>query len=155
MVQPTAETLTRTIRVTPEQWERIEKIAREREVSANRLAVELVVEALDRRKWPRAELDIQVAKAALFAAQILPRGLTAAGRKDEVEEIPQFVASLVHECAANPPPSSATPPPQLDMERGSEKAERPFPSVRHNGATSAMQLPVSACKKPASPSLRR
>jgi len=60
-----AETLTRTIRVTPEQWERIEKIAKECEVSANRLVVELVMEALDRREWPRTELDIQVAKAAV------------------------------------------------------------------------------------------
>ncbi len=34
-----AETLTRTIRVTSEQWARIEKIAGEREVSANRLVV--------------------------------------------------------------------------------------------------------------------
>ncbi len=63
-----AETLTRTIRVTPEQWARIEKTAKDRDISANRLVVELVMEALDRREWPRTQLDIQVAKAALFAA---------------------------------------------------------------------------------------
>ena len=90
-----AETLTRTIRVTPEQWERIEKIAREREISANRLVVEVVMEALERREWPRTELDIQVAKAALFAAQVLRRDLIADGRKDEAEEILQFVSTLV------------------------------------------------------------
>ncbi len=56
--RPMAETLTRTIRVTPEQWVRIEKIAKDRDVSANRLVVELVMEALDRREWPRTELDI-------------------------------------------------------------------------------------------------
>ena len=72
-----AETLTRTIRVTPEQWERIEEIAKERGISANRLVVELVIVALDRREWPRTELDIQVAKAALFAAQVLRRDLIA------------------------------------------------------------------------------
>lgn len=97
-----AETLTKTIRVTPEQWERIEKIAKEREVSANRLVVELVMEALDRRDWPRTELDIQVVKAALFAAQVLRRDLIAAGRADEVEEILQFVSTLMPESAADP-----------------------------------------------------
>ncbi len=53
-----ADTFTRAIRVTPEQWERIEKTAKDRDISANRLVVELVMEALDRRKWPRTELDI-------------------------------------------------------------------------------------------------
>ena len=115
-----AETLTRTIRVTPEQWERIEKIAREREISANRLVVELVMEALDRREWPRTELDIQVAKAALFAAQVLRRDLIADGRKDEVEEILQFISTLVLESAVNPAPSSASPPSRSDPEEGSE-----------------------------------
>ncbi len=114
-----AETLTRTIRVTPEQWERIEKTAREREVSANRLVVEFVMEAIDRRQWPRTELDIQVAKAALFAAQVLRRDLIAAGRKDEVEEILQFVASLLPESAAKPLPSPDPPRSQTSPEKGS------------------------------------
>lgn len=109
-----AETITRTIRVTPEQWEQIEKIAKEREVSANRLVVELVMEALDRRDWPRTELDIQVAKAALFAAQVLRRDLIADGRKDEAEEILRFVSTLVPESAVNPTPSSDTPPSPSD-----------------------------------------
>ena len=94
------ETFTRTIRVTPEQWDRIEKIAKDRDVSANRLVVELAMEALDRREWPRTELDIQVAKAALFAAQVLRRDLVAAGRKDEVEEILQFISTLVPKSGA-------------------------------------------------------
>ena len=115
-----AETLTRTIRVTPEQWARIEKIAKDRDVSANRLVVELVMEALDRREWPRTQLDIQVAKAALFAAQVLRRDLIAAGRKDEVEEILRFVASLVPESAANPPVSPSLPASRFDPKQGSE-----------------------------------
>ena len=109
-----AETLTRTIRVTPEQWARIEEIAKDRDVSANRLVVELVMAALDRREWPRTELDIQVAKAALFAAQVLRRDLIADGRTDEVKEILQFVSSLMPEPAVNPSPS-----PKLDPEGGS------------------------------------
>ena len=115
-----AETFTRTIRVTPEQWEQIEKIAKEREVSANRLVVELVMEALDRREWPRTELDIQVAKAALFAAQALRRDLIADGRMDEVEEILRFVSSLVPESATNPLPSQNAPPSPPDPKQGSE-----------------------------------
>ena len=63
---PMAETLTRTIRVTPEQWERIEKIAGEREVSANRLVVELVMEELtgsDRGAlFDRAAEDARIAQ---------------------------------------------------------------------------------------------
>jgi hypothetical protein len=115
-----AETFTRTIRVTPEQWKQIEIIAKHRDVSANRLVVELAMEALDRREWPRTELDVQVAKAALFAAQVLRRDLIADGRKDEVEEILQFVASLMPESAANPSPSQSAPPSPPDPKQGSE-----------------------------------
>ena len=110
-----AETFTRTIRVTPEQWEQIEKIAKEREVSANRLVVELVMEALDRREWPRTELDIQVAKAALFAAQTLRRDLIADGRMDEVEEILRFVSTLVPDSSANLDPSPDPTPSPSDQ----------------------------------------
>ena len=45
-----ARTLQKNTRVTPEQWKRIENAAEEREVSANRLVVELVMEALDHRE---------------------------------------------------------------------------------------------------------
>ncbi len=48
-----AQTLTKNIRVTPEQWERIEKAAEDRGNSANQLVVELTMETLDRREWPR------------------------------------------------------------------------------------------------------
>ena len=53
-------TLQKNIRVTPEQWKRIENAARERDVSANRLMVELAMEALDRREWPCTEHEIQI-----------------------------------------------------------------------------------------------
>ena len=115
-----AETLTRTIRVTPEQWERLEKIAKDRDVSANRLVVELVMDALDRREWPRTELDIQVAKAALFTAQVLRRDLIADGREDEVEEILRFISTLVPESAVNQVQSSDSPLSLPDPKLGSE-----------------------------------
>lgn len=109
-----AETLTRTIRVTPEQWGRIEKIAKARDVSANRLVVDLVMEALDRAEWPRTELDIQVAKVALFAAQVLRRDLIAAGRRDEVEEILQFISTLLPESVVDPEPPQVKPQSRSD-----------------------------------------
>ena len=49
-----ARTLQKNIRVTPEQWDRIENAARARDVSANRLVVELAMETLDRREWPHS-----------------------------------------------------------------------------------------------------
>ena len=82
--------------------------------------VEAVMEALDRREWPRTQLDIQVAKAALFTAQVLRRDLIADGRMDEVDEILQFVSSLVPESAVSPSPSLNAPPPQTDSKLGSE-----------------------------------
>ena len=53
--------------------------ARNRDVSANRLMVELAVEALDRREWPRTQTEIRIARASLFAAQVLARDLISAG----------------------------------------------------------------------------
>ena len=52
------QTIQKNIRVTPEQWKRIENEAEKREMSPNRLVVELVVEALERREWPRTEAEI-------------------------------------------------------------------------------------------------
>ena len=92
-----AQTLTKNIRVTPEQWDRIEKVAEDRGVSANQLVVELTIDALDKQEWPRNETEIRVARAALFAAQVLGRDLIAAGREDEVEEIRQFISAMVPE----------------------------------------------------------
>lgn len=109
----------RTIRVTPEQWDRIEKIAKDRDVSANRLVVELVMESLERRGWPHTELDIQVAKAALFAAQVLRRDPIAAGREDDVEETLQFVSALVSDSAVNSLSPPDPPPSQSDPKEGS------------------------------------
>ena len=80
-------TLQKNIRVTPEQWDRIENAARERDVSANRLVVELVIEALDHREWPCTEHEIQLLRSSLFAAQAIARDMIATGREDEIEEI--------------------------------------------------------------------
>ena len=60
----------------------------------------------------------QVAKAALFAAQVLRRDLIAAGRKDEVEEIMRFVASLAPETSTKPTPSPSSSQSQSGSELG-------------------------------------
>ena len=90
-----APSLQKNIRVTAGQWTRIEQAARERRVSPNRLLVELAIEALDRRQWPHTEAEIKVARASLFAAQALARGLISAGRENEVQEIREFISGIV------------------------------------------------------------
>ena len=92
-----AQSQQKNIRVTAEQWARIEEAARERQVSPNQLVVELAIEALDRREWPSTEAEIKVARASLFAAQILARGLIADGREQEVQEIRDFISGIVRD----------------------------------------------------------
>ena len=97
-----AQTQQRNIRFTAEQWERIENAARVREVSPNQLVAELALEALDRREWPRTEAEIRVARASLFAAQAIARRLIAEDRENEVQEIRDFISTIV--------PDPDTPP---------------------------------------------
>ena len=97
-----AQTQQKNIRFTAEQWERIENAAREREVSPNQLVADLALEALDRREWPRTEAEIRVARASLFAAQALARGLIADGREQDVQEIREFITGIVPDPDAEP-----------------------------------------------------
>ena len=77
-----AQTLQKNIRVTPEQWDRIETALENRGVTANQLLVELAMEALDRREWPHTELEIHLLRSCMFAAQAIARDMEAAGRGD-------------------------------------------------------------------------
>ena len=90
-----AQTLQKNIRVTPAQWDCIEKAAEDRGVSANQLVVELAMEALNRREWPATETEIRVARASLFTAQALARNLIADGREPDVQEIRDFISTIV------------------------------------------------------------
>ena len=90
-----ARTLQKNIRVTPKQWKRVENAAEERDVSTNRLMVEFAMEALDRRELPRIEAKIRIARASLFAAQVLARDLIASGREQEIAEIHDFISTIV------------------------------------------------------------
>ncbi len=98
-----AQSQQKNIRVTAEQWNRIETAARERQVSPNQLLVELAIEALDRREWPGTEAEIKVARASLFAAQALARSLIADGREQEVQEIREFISGIVPDPDADRP----------------------------------------------------
>ncbi|MXY66601.1 MAG: hypothetical protein F4Y85_15460 [Gammaproteobacteria bacterium] len=89
------KTIQKNIRLTPEQWNRIEKAARERDVSPNRLIVSLAMEALDRHDWPRTETEIRVARACLFTSQAIARDLIAAGKKKDIQEIRDFISTIV------------------------------------------------------------
>ena len=118
-----AQSQQKNIRVTAEQWTRIETAARERQVSPNQLVVELAIEALDRREWPRTEAEIKVARASLFAAQALARGLIADGREHDVREIREFISTIVPDAGHAPgsDPNEAThaqPDAQPDSVRG-------------------------------------
>ena len=97
-----AQTIQKNIRVTPGQWKRIEKEAEERGVSANQLVVELAMEALDRREWPRTEAEIQLLRSAMFAAQAIARDMEKAGREDEIEEISRDVSQIAPELLGEP-----------------------------------------------------
>ena len=110
MAESTERTINKHIRVLPEQWERIEQAAQGTALTANQLVMELAVEALDRRDWPSTEAEIRVARASLFAAQVLARDLIAAGKENEIEEIRQFISTIVPDVAASLGPSSSSHP---------------------------------------------
>ena len=90
------------IRVSREQWERIERAAQGTPNSPNQVLVELAMEALDRREWPGTETEIKVARASLFAAQAIARKLIADGREQEVQEIRDFISTIVPDVDAEP-----------------------------------------------------
>ena len=87
-------TLQKNIRVRPEQWKRLEDAAQERDTTANQLLLELAMEALDRREWPKTDLEILVLRSCVFAAQAAVRDMIAAGRGDEIEEIERAISAV-------------------------------------------------------------
>ena len=97
------------IRVSRTQWERIERAAEGSPHSPNQILVELAMEALDHREWPASDTEVRVARASLFAAQALARQLIADGRQDEVQEIREFISSIVPDVGERRGPASAPP----------------------------------------------
>ena len=88
------KTLSKTVRVTEAQWNRVEKAARKRNESPNHLLVDLAIEALECREWPRTELEIQLLRSSLFTAQAIARNMIAAGREEEIEEIRREISRI-------------------------------------------------------------
>ena len=103
-----AKTIGRHIRIGEDHWRRIEALADARNASPNRLLVELAVEALDRREWPRTELEVQLLRSAMFAAQALARTMIADGRAEEVERIRRGISEIVPAPERTPSTSSIT-----------------------------------------------
>ena len=96
------------IRISRAQWARIEQAAEGGPHSPNQVLVELAMEALDRREWPATDTETRVARASLFAAQVLARDLIADGRENEVEEIRDFISTIVPDSRSDP---DRSPPP--------------------------------------------
>ncbi|MCY4438592.1 MAG: hypothetical protein OXE53_00050 [Deltaproteobacteria bacterium] len=95
MAETNDKTLSKHIRVSTEQWERIERASQGSALTANQLVIELAIEALDQRELPGTEAEIKVARASLFAAQAIARKLIADGREHEVQEIREFISTIV------------------------------------------------------------
>ena len=95
MADPREKALHKHVRIAPEQWERLERAAQGTPNSPNQILVELGMEALDRREWPSAEVETRVARASLFTAQAIALDLIAAGREKEVQEIGDFISTIV------------------------------------------------------------
>ena len=89
-----ARTMSKTVRVTDEQWKRIETAVGNTRQSPNHVLVQLAMEALDRREWPRSELEIRLLRSTLFTAEATARKMIAEGREDEVEEIRQEISRI-------------------------------------------------------------
>ena len=64
-------TIQKNIRVTPAQWKHVKKEAQKRDLSPNRLVVELAMEIIEHREWPRTEAEIHRLLSAMFAAQAI------------------------------------------------------------------------------------
>ena len=95
-------TISKHIRIDEELWQRLEAAAGEEAVSANRLLAELAERWLESREWPQSEVQVRVARASLFAAQAIALDMVAAGRKTEVDQILEHVATIVPGIAPEP-----------------------------------------------------
>ena len=105
------QTTQKNIRFTSEQWKRVEKEAEKRDISPNRLVVELTMEGLDRREWPRTEAEIHLLRSAMFTAQAIIRDMEKAGRDEEIEQISKNISQVAPELLGK---SAKKPESQMD-----------------------------------------
>ena len=92
-----AQTAQKNIRFTSEQWKRVEKEAEKRGISPNRLVVELTMESLERREWPRTEAEIHLLRSAMFTAQAIIRDMEKNGREEEIDQISRNISEVAPE----------------------------------------------------------
>ena len=104
MTETTDRALSRRIRVLPEQWERFENAARGTGRTANELVIDLALEALDRREWPRTEAEIHLLRSVMFTAQAIVRDMEKAGRHEEIEAISRTISEIAPELAGHVAP---------------------------------------------------
>lgn len=78
----------------PEQWKRIENAARGTGRTENEFAIELALEALNRRARPCTEAEIHLLRSAMFSAQAIIRDMEKAGRQDEIEAISRSISEI-------------------------------------------------------------
>lgn len=98
-----AQATQKNIRFTSEQWKRVEKEADKRDISPNRLVVELAMEGLEHREWPRTEAEIHLLRSAMFTAQAIIRDMEKAGREDEIEQISRSISQVAPELLKESP----------------------------------------------------
>ena len=96
-------TISKHIRIDEELWKRLETAAGEIDTTANRLLAELAECWLETREWPQSEVQVQVARASIFAAQAIALDLIAAGRQKRVDQLLEHAASIVPGVAPEPP----------------------------------------------------
>ena len=92
-----AQTTQKNIRFTSEEWKRVEKEAKKRDISPNRLVVELTMEGLECREWPRTKAEIHLLRSAMFTAQAIIRDMEKAGREEEIEHISSNISEVAPE----------------------------------------------------------
>ena len=92
-----AQTAQKNIRFASEQWKHVEKEADKHNKSPNQFVVELVMEALERRDWPRTEAEIHLLRSAMFTAQAIIRDMERDGREDEIEQISKNISEVAPE----------------------------------------------------------
>ena len=96
------QTIQQKIKIMLEQCRRVEKEATDRDVSPNRLVVELAMEAVERWKLPRTEAKIHPFHPGIFAAQAIARGMESTGRDTKFEQINRTITESRRNSRATP-----------------------------------------------------
>ena len=92
-----AQTTQKNIRFTFEEWKRVEKEAEKRDISPNRLVVELAMEGLERSEWPRTEAEIHLLRSSMFTAQAIIHDMERDGREEEIDQISRTISEVAPE----------------------------------------------------------